>query len=253
MTITAILIAKNEQENIIPCIKSLDWCTEILLIDDESTDKTVSLAVSQNPAIKVFKRKSGDNFSDQRNYTLDKAKSDWIIFIDCDERVSQPLAKEIKEKIRNASNCQGYYLRRRDYFGERFLKFGETGDINLLRIGRKNSGHWEGIVHENWHIVGHKEALSTPLDHYPHQTIREYLNKINFYTDRLIIQWKKDKRKIYSWEIIIYPLGKFIFNYFLRLGILDGVPGLIYAIMMSFHSFLVRSKYYLTQNKQALS
>lgn len=253
MTISAVVIVRNEQENIVPCVKSLDWCDEILLIDDESTDETVSSALAENPSVRVFKRKSDGNFSDQRNFTLDKATSDWVIFIDADERVSPELAKEIKEKIKKETNCQGFYLERRDYFGGQFLKFGETGNLRLLRIGRKKSGLWEGIVHENWHIVGPKETLSVPLDHYPHPTVREYLNKINFYTDRLVIQWKKEKRKIHGWEIIIYPSGKFILNYFIKLGFLDGVPGLIYAMMMSFHSFLVRSKYYLTENKKAHS
>lgn len=251
MTISAIVIARNEKENIIPCIKSLDWCDEILLIDDESTDETVSLAKTQNPLVKVFTRKSEGNFSSQRNYKLNKATGDWVIFIDSDERVSPLLAGEIKEKIKKEMECQGFYLKRRDFFGGKFLKYGETGDIRLLRIGRKNSGHWEGIVHENWHIVGHKETLSTPLDHYPHQTVREYLKKINYYTDLLVVQWKKENRKMGSWEIIVFPIGKFVLNYFLKLGVLDGVPGLIYAIMMSFHSFLARSKYYLVLNKKS--
>ena len=250
MTITAVVIARNEKENIIPCIKSLVWCDEILLIDDDSTDETVALARSEKPEIKVYKRKSEGNFAEQRNFTLDKVASDWVIFIDSDERVSPQLADEIKDKLKKDTNCQGYFLKRRDYFGGDFLKFGETSDIKLLRIGRRNSGLWEGIVHENWHIVGSKETLSIPLDHYLHPTIREYLSKINFYTDRLVVQWKIENKKIHGWEIIIYPMGKFILNYFLKLGLLDGMPGLIYALMMSFHSFLIRSKYYLSQKKK---
>lgn len=253
MTISAIVLARNEQENIIPCIKSLVWCDEILLVDDDSTDATVTRALSENKQIRIIKRKSDGNFSQQRNYSLEKAKGDWVIFIDSDERVSSRLAGEIKEKIKNGKNCPGFYLTRRDYFGGKFLKFGETGNIRFLRIGRKNAGYWEGIVHERWDIAGCKETLSTPLDHYPHPTVKEFLNKINFYTDRLVFQWKQENRKIYNWEIICYPSGKFVYNYFLKLGIFDGVPGFIHAVMMSFHSFLVRSKYYLSRNKKAIT
>jgi hypothetical protein len=86
--------------------------------------------------------------------------------------------------------------------------------------------------------------------HYPHQTISEFLAEINFYTTIRANELFEDKIKVSTKDIILYPLGKFFLNYFIRFGLLDGIEGLIFAIMMSLHSFMVRAKLWtLWKNK----
>lgn len=246
MTISVVVLTKNEEENIEACLKALKWVDEIIVIDDESTDNTVKIA-KENGA-KVFFHPLNQDFAAQRNFGLEKAKGEWILFVDADERVSSALAAEIS-KIPPAggqiSNPNGFYLKRKDSLFGRWLNHGETGSIKLLRLAKKDDGEWVRPVHEIWQVKGETGELNEPLLHYPHQNISEFLEEINFYSTIRARELYNQERKTSLLEILAYPLAKFFQNYFLKLGVLDGMPGFLVALLMSFHSFLVRSKLYL--------
>ena len=128
--------------------------------------------------------------------------------------------------------------------------YGETGNIRLTRLVKKGSGKWIGKVHEIWTTKSKIGKLKNPLFHYPHQTIDKFLEEINFYTDLRSEELYEKKTHVYWWTITFYPKAKFILNYFLKRGFLDGLPGLVFAILMSFHSFLVRGKLWLLWYKK---
>ena len=131
----------------------------------------------------------------------------------------------------------------------RELKYGEIGNINLLRLVKKEKGEWVGKVHETLKIKGKVGEFRNPLMHYSHEDITQFLKEINFYTDLRAKELFDKNFKAYWWSIIIYPIGKFILNYVLKRGFLDGLHGLIFAILMSLHSFLVRGKLWLLSQK----
>src|SRR5437762_3077823 len=107
--ISVVILTKNEEMNIAACLDSLSWCDEKIVIDDHSRDKTVEIA--KNKGAKIFSRTLGNNFSDQRNYGLEKAQGDWVLFIDADERVSIALWYEIMQHTSEAiDDCNGYYI-----------------------------------------------------------------------------------------------------------------------------------------------
>lgn len=242
--ITAIIIAKNEEKNIKDCLNSVKWCDEIIVVDDKSIDKTA--IISRNFGAKVYTHPMKGNFSEQRNFGLSKANGDWILFIDADERVTEALWFEIMQYVNSAlSDAKGFYVKRRDIMWGKALNYGETGFVKLLRLAQKNCGIWEGLVHEKWNIKGKKVVLSNYLEHYPHDDIKNFLKEVNYYTD-LRARDLFDRKISSPWIfIMLYPVAKFIKNYFLMQGIRDGVPGLLNALMMSFHSFLVRAKLWL--------
>jgi len=244
--ISAVVLTKNEEKNIKDCLLSLDWCDEILLVDDQSEDKTV--AIARKLGAIIYQRSLDNNFAAQRNFGLEKAKEDWVLFVDADERVSPWLAKEIRETLEK-TNFNGFYLKRRDWFQGKKLEHGEVGKTKLLRLGRKKAGKWQRQVHEIWQIKGKLGELNNFLDHYPHPTVSEFLKEVNFYSTLHAQVLYGEKIKPSLFRIIFNPTGKFIQNYFLRLGFLDGMPGLVVALMMSFHSFLARSKLYLLWKK----
>lgn len=249
LLISAIILAKNEEKHIAECIKSLSFCDEILVIDDYSTDKTVELVSSlKNKKIRMIHRLLGNDFSRQRNFGLREAKGEWVLFVDADEKVSEALAFEIPST--SLESYSGFYIRRRDVVWGKELKYGETGNIKFLRLAKKDAGEWEGAVHEGWKINGKIGELKSPLLHYPHQTIPDFLSKINFYTDLRAKELYGRNIKVRWSSIILYPVGKFFFNYILKKGFLDGIPGLIVAILMSLHSFLVRGKMWLLWEKR---
>jgi len=248
--ITAIILTKNEEKNIKDCLDSLKWADEIIIIDDYSTDQTVEIARSFGAVI--YQRKLNDNFASQRNFGLEMAKGDWILFIDADERISPELKEEIELVTRNPqpNNSVSYYINRQDYLFGKLLKHGETGNIKLLRLARKGSGLWERKVHEYWNVGAYcNTPLQHALIHYPHQTLTEFLKEINYYSDLNAKVFYEQGKKTNVWEIIFYPTGKFFVNYFVKLGFLDGTPGFLQAMLMSLHSFLTRGKLWQLQVK----
>ena len=241
MMISAVVLSKNEERNIKDCLQSIkDLASEIIIIDDYSTDKTLKIA--KDFGAKVFLRHLNDDFSGQRNFGLEKAKNKWVMFLDADERVTDELAQEITTTISKNEDVNGYFFKRNDFFSGRFLKHGETANVRLLRLAKKDSGSWQRKVHEIWNVKGQTKEFKNPLLHYPHSTITVFLKEINFYSSLHAESLKKEGMKPSLLRLIFNPLVKFISNYFLKKGFLDGTPGLITALMMSFHSFLARGK-----------
>lgn len=241
--VSAIVLTKNEEVNIGGCLKDLKWCDEVVVVDDNSDDKTVEIA--EKTGAKVYSR-SLDNFSNQRNFGLSQANGEWVLFADADERVSEALSFEISNIISSwtdgvENEYKGFYISRIDILWGKELRYGES-NRKLLRLARKNAGKWDGTVHEEWKINGKIGALRNPITHYPHQTVAEFLKEINFYTTLRAKELYGKKIKVNILSIILYPSGKFVLNYFLKKGLLDGVPGLMHAFLMSLHSFLVRGK-----------
>lgn len=249
--ISAIILTKNEDQNIEKCIKSVRWCDEIILVDDDSSDKTIEIA--KKYTVTVYRHSLKNDFSAQRNFGILKAKSEWILFVDADEEISDALAYEISNAVQfrdqNLEDFNGFYVRRTDFMWGKQLMYGE-GSVKLLRLGRKGMGVWKGMAHERWYIESPVGNLVNPILHFPHKNLEEFIKKINFYTDIRAIELKKRSAKVFFWSILIYPLGKFLVDYFYKRGFVDGINGLIFAIIMSFHSFLVRGKLWLIEEKR---
>lgn len=243
-TVTAVVLTKNEADNIKRCLTSLRWCDEVILVDN-STDKTVGTAkkIAGKEQLRIVKSKTDDDFALLRNLALKQASHDWVFFIDADEEVIPELAREIERTV--SQHMQGFYIKRRDYFLGKWLKYGETGDIKLLKLGRKDAGRWRRRVHEVWEIKGEIGELKYPLLHYPHPTILEFIERINRWTSLDAEEFYRLGMRSSWWKVIAYPVGKFLRNYIVKLGFLDGMPGLLFAILMSFHSFLTRAKLYM--------
>lgn len=250
MKLTAVVLTKNEEKNIEKCLKSLTFCDEVIAIDDLSEDGTISIINKLSKSIKVFQRKLNDDFAGQRNFGLSKSKNEWVLFVDADESVTDDLRAEI---LRMNFQKESYFIRRRDYFWNQELKYGEikkVRDQGIVRLVKKSSGKWMGDVHEIFRTSKNTGQLNSFLDHYPHPTIKEFINDINRYSDIRSQELFNRGVKTNILEIIFFPSGKFINNYFFNLGFLDGPAGFTYSFMMSFHSFLVRSKLYQLTNKQ---
>ncbi len=240
--ISAIILTHNDEATIAKTLESLTWCDEIIIIDDGSTDNT--LPIAKKFTNKIFKHPLYNDFAAQRNFGLTKAGGDWVLFVDSDEVVSDALAKEIKEIVRN-DNTVGYFIKRRDVMWGRELKYGEQGRMKLLRLAKKGAGTWVRPVHEVWEVKGPTSELVNPIFHFPHPSVAQYLEKINRYSTLNARYLYGKKVRVNWWQIVTYPAAKFFVNYFIRLGFLDGTPGVVVAIMMSMHSFLTRAKLWL--------
>lgn len=257
--LTCVIIAKNEEKTIERAIASVGFCDEIIVVDDNSTDKTALVAAHAGATI--LTHVLDNDFAAQRNYALEKAEGDWILYIDADEEVSAELGKEIVETIESDRHSlekeryrtTAYYIKRRDVLWGRTLKYGElasTYHTGIIRLVQKKSGSWVGTVHETFKPTGHVGRLSSYLNHTPHQTIAEFLNDVNFYSGIRADELYAKHQKTSAFSIMAYPFAKFIYTYFIKFGFLDGTEGFIYSFMMSFHSFLVRAKLYMMYMKR---
>ena len=253
--ISAIVLTHNDAKILRRCLISLAWCDEVVVVDDESTDETVSVAKKQGAT--VVTHPLHNDFAAQRNFGVSKAKNDWILFVDSDEVVTEDLKKEIKQmldsRLRGNDNKEsgnvGYYIKRKDFFWGKWLAHGETANVRLLRLSKKDNGRWQRPVHEVWspyakasgdeYVIG---ELKESLLHFPHPNVAQFLEEINRYSSLNAQFLYRKNIRVHWWQIAAYPAAKFFLNYFWRLGLLDGTPGAVMAIMMSFHSFLVRAK-----------
>lgn len=242
--LSAVILTKNEEKNILDCLETVSWADEIIILDDYSSDRTLEvIQLLDNKKIRVFKRRVDGDFAAQRNFALEKVKFDWVLFVDADEFITKELREEINYYlIESKIKYQGFYIPRRDVMWGKMLKHGETGNIKLLRLGRSDAGKWKGKIHEEWEITEEVTDLENYILHNPHPTISEFLREINFYTTIRARELFDNGVKTNIWKVIFYPKAKFILNYIIKLGFMDGIEGLIFAIIMSFHSFLVRAK-----------
>lgn len=193
------------------------------------------------------------DFAAARNDLLKTAKTEWVMFLDSDETITKELEQEIQNSISSPHNTfSAFYIPRRDLFLGKELKHGETGNAKFVRLAKKDFGVWQRPVHEVWIPVGERHAsptiigtLRNPIIHNSHPTLSSFVDKINKYSTIDAAYRYKQGRTATLFQVFFYPLAKFKLNYIFRLGMLDGVPGLINAIMMSWHSYLTWGKLYL--------
>ncbi len=243
MNITAVILTHYNSGDIKRTLRSVDFCTEILVIEDgdirEKRPKTVQEQVI------FLKHDLRGNFAAQRNFGLEKAKNSWVLYVDDDEEVTPELRREIEAVLHVPPVQTAFYVRRRDFFWGRELRFGETRTARqkgFIRLVKKEYGKWKGRVHEEYVSTGEVGRLGSFINHYPHKTLTSFILSVNSYsTLRAEELWKNGKRASTS-SLLLLPAGKFFYTYFIRLGFLDGPPGFVYSFLMSFHSFLVRAK-----------
>lgn len=246
--ITVIVLAKNEEENIKRCLKSVSWADEILVIDDSSTDKTVEIAEAFGA--RVIKHSLEADFGRQRNFAISKAKNDWIFFLDADEEISLELKDEILRVLsQKPQKTSAFYFKRNDFFMGKWLKYGETGHVKILRLAKKGMGKWERKVDEVWKVTSESKIFKNPLRHYSHSNLSQFLESINNRSTLNSFVFFNEGKKLDFFEWL-KPFLKFIQNYFFKLGFLDGVSGFVFAVLMSLHSFMVRAKLYLLWRKK---
>jgi len=246
--ISVIILTHNSARTLDAALQSVSWCDERIIIDDLSDDDTVHIA-RKHDAVCIQRPMQGD-FSAQRNFGIEQAKGDWILFVDADEIITTQLAAEIKQAVRQ-NVIDGYYVKRRDTMWGRTISYGETNAVRLMRLARKGAGKWERPVHEVWNVHGYTQTLKHPVLHYPHPDVRSFLSSINEYSSTNA-EYLYERNVRVSWiELILYPVMKFLQNYLFRQGWRDGTAGMVIALIMSFHSFLTRAKLWLLWQKGA--
>jgi glycosyltransferase involved in cell wall biosynthesis len=245
INISLVILTKNESENIqnnFGWLKDCPKINELICIDDFSDDDTIKQIEklqSKNLSVLFYRRGLDNNFSSQRQFGIEKASNDMILWLDADETPDVKLIEFINHIDTDQYN---YSFNRLDTFLKKELHHGETANQSFLRLFNKKSGQFVGQVHEKWVSSTPTKPENLIIHHHAHTTLKEFFTKINFYSDIRSHELFSQKISTNVFEIIFYPKAKFIYNYFILGGFLDGTPGIIFALGMSLQSFLSKAK-----------
>lgn len=244
--LSVVILTRNEEANIKDAIASVRFADDIVVIDDNSTDKTVKIATKLEA--RVYIRDLNNNWADQRNFGLKKAKGKWVLFLDADERVSKQLKNEILGAIENPFvRTEAFYLKRKDFVWGKGLNHGETSRVKFIRMARPGVGKWVRKVHEEWVVLGRKKEFKYPIYHYPHETLNEFLDSVRRMSFLHAEANRLEGKRSSLLKIVVWPKLHFVRNWIFRFGFLDGTEGFIVALIMSFHSFLSWSSLWMLQ------
>ena len=232
--ISALVITKNEEANILAYLSEVDkLADEIIVVDSYSNDRTVELA-KRNPKVVVYQRKF-DNFSSQRNYALSKASHDWITFFDADERIPQALIAEILHTVQNPTKISSYFIYRKFYIQDNRLNYSGWQNDKAIRLFKKTCCHYkeEYLVHEILACKGRTGKLKNKLNHYSYKSFADYRDKLYFYSQlRAQELYEKGVRPNF-FHYYIKPAFRFFHHYLFRFGFMDGMAGFRMADLLA--------------------
>ena len=267
MSISVLVLTLNEEVNIGPCLQSVQWSDDIVVLDSLSSDRTVEIA--REHAARVVQRPF-DNYAAQRNFGLQQEyKHPWVLMLDADERVPEDLRVEMLEATRMAGeNVALFRMRRRDHLFGRWIRgssgyptwFGRLARVGRLRVERP--------INEEYHADGDLANLRNHLDHFPfnkgfaawfakhdrYSTMEAEL-RMNGAAERLrwpdLFRRDADLRrralKALAYRLPGRPLAMFAALYLLRGGILEGRAGLTFCLLRAWYEFMIDCK--LTEMK----
>jgi len=254
VTVSIIIITSNAEDDIKRCLESISWAYEIILVDCFSQDKTAEIAKEYTD--KVWQRE-WQGYGKQKNFAIDKARGDWIFWIDSDEVVTQELVGEIKNIISQDKDISAYYVPRRTYFLNHWIKHCGWYPGYTLRLFKKGVARFnERLVHERLDFKGKAGYFNGDLLHYSYKSISEYVDRLNKYTSLEAKQMVSEGKNIENiklvYKIITNPITTFCKMYFRKKGFKDGIYGLMLCILSSIYKLVLYVKYwqYIQKSKK---
>lgn len=245
--ISAVVIAKNEENLIEDCLESLSFCSEIIVIDNGSTDKTKE--ISEKKGAKVFKVESND-FSFLRNAGLEKAENDWLLYLDADERIDDKLKSSIESAIKS-NEFTYYFLNRRNfYLGKNPWPYAEK----MQRLFKKSYlKHWVGQLHETPVTEGSGGQLKGYILHFTHRDLESMVNKtLNWSTIEAVTRYNQNHPQMTWWRFPRVMIGAFLNSYIRQGGYKAKTAGIIESIYQSFSIFITYAKLWELQKAEKI-
>lgn len=248
MKLSALVLAKNEQEMIEGCLRQLNFVDEIIVLDNNSNDKTPEIA--KKYADKIIKSPN-DEFDYNRNLLVQEAKGEWLLFLDCDERFSDENVQEIKSSISNLK-YSAYYFPRKNFILGKWLKHGGWWPDFVPRLFmKKDFISWQGEVHESPQVKGQIHYMEHPINHFTARSISAMLEKTAKWAQtEAKLRYVAGQKKVTITSIVKAMIREFISRYFIKYGVMDGNIGLIQSLFQSLHQAIVLTYLWELQNKQ---
>lgn len=242
MKLSVCVIAKDEQHDLPHLLKSLEPLRaafaddfECVVLDSGSSDRTPELAAAWGARVE---RRPFDDFARHKQACADLARGEWLLSLDCDERLTAELAAEVAALLSCAPTRHGYLLPFQVEFMGRVLRWGGLGGEKHLRLYRKAKGRFGGEhLHEGVRVEGPSARLSGAVLHRPYRDLGEYLAKMDLYTALAARRRWEAGRRLRATDHL-RPFWEVFSRLVLRLGVLDGTPGVVWALLSAFHNWL---------------
>jgi len=249
------MIAMNEEANLPRTLESVRWADEIILVDSGSKDRTLEIA--QSFGAKTSYHAFGGH-GEQKNIALDLCTRDWILLLDADEVLTPELEAEIRQLLGGEPKFDAYWIPRLNLYFGRWIRHGGFYPDHKLRLFKRGSARLsEGVgPHSTPQFAGPRGTLKHDMLHYAYPTLAIYLEHMNRYSNeiaQILYRRGRTSRSLPAllWNAILNPAATFIYNYFFRLGFLDGREGLLLHLN---HSVYIHWKFikawWLSQNKE---
>ncbi len=229
--ITALLITLNEEKHMEKVLENLSFCDEIIVVDSFSTDNTTSI-IAKYQHVKLIQREF-KNYTDQKQFALEKATHNWVLFMDADERVTPLLKTEILSTINLDNPAAAYFFLRTFMYKNEVLRFSGWQTDKNYRLFQKSKVKFvkDRIVHETLEVNGTSKTLKNRLIHYSFNSYEEYKGKMIKYGKMKAKEAFYNGKKARWYHSIFRPFWKFVNHYFLRFGFLDGKKGIVISYL----------------------
>jgi glycosyltransferase involved in cell wall biosynthesis len=237
--LSVTIITRDAAHQIEACLASVAFADEIVVVDSGSSDGTPDLALRHGARVL---HQDWLGYGRQKQFAVEQAQHDWVLCIDADERVTPKLRISIEAALQ-APDAAGYLMPRCNLFLGRWLRHGEGYPDWSLRLFDRKRGRWsDEPVHEKVVCDGPVGRLAGDLLHESCDTLAVYLDKQNRYTSLQAEALHRAGRRAHLAQLVLSPLLRFVKFYFLRLGFLDGVPGLVHILIGCNNSFVKYAK-----------
>ena len=238
--VSVTIIAWNEEDRLKACLESVGWADEIIVIDAESTDKTVQVAREFTDKIWV---RPWPGFAAQKNFALELAEGEWILSLDADERVTPALRSRIDAIVRADGPADGYAIPRRNLFWGAWVRHGGLYPDYQPRLFRRGAGRFvDSAVHESVMVAGRVEKVAEPLLHHSYRGLDDFVTRSNRYSTLAAAELVRRGGHPTLLGLALRPLGRFLSMYILRAGFLDGWRGFVLAVLYANYVFLRMAK-----------
>jgi len=247
-SISAIIITKNEQNNLAACLDSLRWVDQLIIVDSGSTDGTEMIA--KRYGAKFYSHTNWQGFGKQKQLAQNYATSKWIIAIDADEVVSPELQNAIEQQITTADDNTVFKIQRKTWVFGRFLAHSGWVD-KIIRVYPKQLAHYnDALVHEKIVTENHVKIsqLQGDLFHYSYSDMENYLVKSASYGKAWADEREKRGKKASLTQGFTHALGCFVKMYLVKRGFLDGKQGLLIAILSAHSTFIKYADLWIREN-----
>jgi glycosyltransferase involved in cell wall biosynthesis len=240
--ISATIITLNEAARLADAIASVAWADEIVVVDSGSTDGTLDIA--RRLATRV-ERREWPGYAAQKNYAASIARHDWVLSLDADERVSEPLARWLGAWRTGTPRPCGYRLPRASFYLGRWIRTTDWYPDPQLRLYDRRAGEWmRSRVHESVALRGPMVTLRGDLEllHYPYADVSEHARRIDAYTSLAALDLRDRGVTVGAIGLAVHPVAAFLRNYLLRRGIVQGRAGLAVSLLNSYYVLLKHVK-----------